>query len=248
LCIKKILKKNPLNNCKKCESKFSGNYCPNCGNPISLTRINGQYILKEIGSVLNFDKGILYTIKELLLRPGVNIRKFIQEDRNRLVKPIIFLILCSLIYTLAEQLFHFEEAYVKADFGDSAVSKIFDWIKSNYGYSNIFMGFFIGLWTKILFKKSGYNIYEILILIFFIMGIGMLIYGVFGIAESLTKLKVLHIGGIIGIVYSIWAIGCFFDKQKVSNYIKGFFSYFLGLLSSTIMIVAIGLLIDLITK
>jgi len=237
-----------MNNCKKCDNEFLGNYCSNCGNPLTLTRINGKYIIKEIGSVLNFDKGILYTIRELIFRPGISIRKFIQEDRNRLVKPIIFLILCSIIYTLAQHFLHFEDGYLSAETGNSAVIKILEWIQSNYGYANIFMGFFIGLWTKILFRKSGFNFYEILILIFFTMGIDMLFYTIFGIAESLTNLKVLHIGSIIGVIYSTWAIGRFFNKNKVSSYIKGFFSYFLGWMTSIILVTIIGVLIDLITK
>ena len=237
-----------MNDCSNCENKYSGNYCSNCGTPHILTRINGKYILNQIGSVINFDKGILYTIRELTLRPGISIRKFILEDRNRLVKPIFFLIICSLIYTLAQQIFHFEDSYIKADFEDSAITKIFEWIQSNYGYGNIFMGIFIGLWTKILFRKSGFNIYEILILIFFTMGIGMLIYAFFGIIESLTKFKILRFGGIIGIVYSIWGIGSFFDKHKPLSYIKGLFSYLLGYITSILIIVVIGFLVDLITK
>lgn len=241
-------KKEPVNNCKKCGNNFLGNYCPKCGTPFMLNRINGQYIVKEIRSVLNFDKGILFTTRELILRPGLNIRKFIQEDRNRLVKPIIFLILCSVIYTFTQRVLHFEDEYMKADMGDSAVAKIYEWIRTNYGYANIVMGIFIGLWTKVLFRKSGFNIYEILILIFFIMGIGMLIYTLFGIVESLTKLKILYFGVLIGFIYTAWAIARFFDGRKVSSYIKGFFSYFLGCITCIILVTIIGILIDLINK
>ncbi len=51
-----------MNICKKCDKEFEGNYCPNCGHPQKIDRINGRYILFEIASVLNFQKGILYTI------------------------------------------------------------------------------------------------------------------------------------------------------------------------------------------
>lgn len=212
-----------------------------------LTRIDGKYIVKEFSKVLNFERGILYTIKELIYRPGINIRKFIQEDRNRLVKPVIFLLLCSLIYTFAQQLFQFEDGYVTVS-GDTIITSLFEWIKSNYGYANIFMGTFIGLWIKILFRKSGYNIYEILILIFFVMGISMLIYTCFGIIESITKFNILEIGAIIGVIYASWAIASFFNKHKVSSYIKGFLSYFLGYITTLIIIIAIGFLIDTITN
>ncbi|WP_111707613.1 DUF3667 domain-containing protein [Lutibacter citreus] len=235
--------------CKKCGAALSDNFCSKCGNPKTLKKINGNYILSEIVSVLNFDKGIFYTIKELLLRPGENIQKFIHNDRNRLVKPIIFVIVCSLIYTIAQQFLKFEDGYVKAGgFGDSAVTIIYEWIQKNYGYANILMAIFITIWIKIFFKKYVYNFFEILILLCFIMGIGMLIYTTFGIIETITKLKILHIGGAIGFFYTAWAIGQFFDKTKKINYLKALVAYFLGMVTFYAIAVILGFGIDFISK
>ena len=223
------------------------NYCSNCGTPVALKRINGQYILKEISSVLNFDKGILYTIRELLLRPGKNIQTFILEDRGRLVKPIIFIIITSLIYTLAQQFFHFEDGYVNAvGFEESATTKIFGWIQSNYGYANILMAIFIAGWIKVFFNKYEYNFFEILILLCFVMGIGMLIYTVFGIIESITKMQILQAGGMIGLIYTSWAIGRFFDNNKKVNYLKAFLSYLLGMITFFLGAIILGMGFDLI--
>lgn len=233
--------------CKKCKSEIRQNYCSNCGTSVVLKRINGQYILKEISSVLNFDRGILYTIRELLLRPGKNIQTFILEDRNRLVKPIIFIIITSLIYMLAQQFLHFEGGYVNAGgFEESVTTKIFGWIQNNYGYANILMAIFIAGWIKVFFKKYEYNFFEILILLCFVMGIGMLIYTVFGIIESITKMQLLQIGGMIGLIYTSWAIGQFFDKNKKANYLKGFLSYLLGMITFFLGAIILGMGIDLI--
>ena len=232
--------------CKNCKSIIDHNYCSKCGAPIELKRINGKYIFKEISSVLNFDKGILYTVRELLLRPGKNIQTFILENRNRLVKPIIFIIITSLIYTLAQQLLNFEDGYVNAGgFEESTTTKIFSWIQKNYGYANILMAIFIASWIKVFFRKHGYNIFEILILLCFVMGIGMLIYTVFGLIESITKVQVLHIGGMIGLFYTSWAIGQFFDKSKKVNYLKGFLSYLLGMITFCVGAMILGKGIDL---
>ena len=233
--------------CKNCKTEVIQNYCPNCGTPAVLKRINGQYILKEISSVLNFDRGILYTIRELLLRPGKNIQTFVLEDRNRLVKPIIFIIITSLIYTLAQQFLHFEDGYVNArGFEESATTNIFGWIQKNYGYANIIMAIFIASWIKIFFRKNNYNFFEILILLCFVMGIGMLIYTIFGIIESTTQIRVLHIGGFIGIIYTSWAIGQFFGNDKKANYLKGFLSYLLGMITFSLGAIILGIGIDLI--
>ncbi len=238
-----------MNNCTNCKTEVNQNYCPNCGIPITLTRINGRYIFKEIASVLNFDKGILFTIRELLIRPGQNVKDFIHKDRNRLVKPIIFIIICSLIYTLFQQLLHFEDGYVNpGGLEESTVTIIFEWIQNNYGYANILMAIFIAIWIKILFRKYNYNFFEILILLCFVMGVGMLIYTIFGIIESATKIRVLHFGGIAGLAYASWAIGRFFDKNKKANYLKGFLSYLLGMIFFFFAAIISGIGIDLMQK
>lgn len=210
-----------------------------------MARINGRYILDEIGSVLNFDKGILYTVRELVVRPGKTIREFIKEDRNRLVKPIVFIIVCSLVYSMAQQIFRFEDGYVGYSLQkDSAITAIFNWVSGNYGYSNILMGIFIAFWIQIFFKKYGYNFYEILILLCFVMGVGMLFFAVFGIADGLINYKIIDKGFLIGVLYVLWAIVDFFDKRKIANYPKTVFSYFLGMITFMLGIYLVGSAID----
>lgn len=233
--------------CKKCGSEFESNFCPNCGHPQRLNRINGRYILSEIGSVLNFQKGILYTIKELLIRPGQNVRAFISEDRNRLVKPIMFILITSLIYTICVSIFHFEDGYVSySDDKESTTLIIFKWVQGNYGYANIIMSIFIGLWLKILFRKYPFNFFEIIILLCFVMGIGMLIYSAFGIVQGLTHINLMQFAAIIGIVYTTYAIGQFFEKRKLLSYVKAFFAYLLGMLTFTFIAIGTGIFIDFI--
>jgi hypothetical protein len=231
--------------CKKCEAELTDNFCSKCGNPKILSKIDGKYIISEIISVINFDKGIFYTIKELLTKPGENVQKFIHSDRKRLVKPIIFLIICSLIYTITQQILRFEDGYVNAGgFGDSALTSVTEWIQKNYGYANILMSIFIAFWIKIFFKKYKYNFFEIIILLCFVMGIAMLIYTTFGIIESITKIRILNFAGIIGIIYTSWAIGQFFDKNKKMNYLKGLIAYLLGMVSFYFLAIILGLGID----
>lgn len=240
---------NQIEYCKRCENEIINSFCSHCGQPRELKRINGKYVLSEVGSVLNFEKGLLYTIRELIVRPGVNIRNFILGDRNRLVKPIIFIIICSLIYTVAQQSLHFEDGYVNyQESDDSTTKKLFEWVQKNYGYANVLMAIFIGFWIKILFRKYDYNFFEILILLCFVMGIGMLAYTAFGILEYMTKLKILHFGALMGFGYASWAIGRFFDKGKKRNYLKGLIAYILGMISFTIAVVILGNFIDFITK
>ena len=235
--------------CEQCQNELTGKFCSNCGSAQVLKRIDGTFILSEILSILNFDKGILYTIRELLTRPGQNIRDFIHRERRRLVKPIFFMIICSVVYTATQQFVHFGDEYITVTgFDESATASIFNWIQNNYGYGNILMAIFIAFWIKVFFKKYDYNFFEILTLLCFVIGMGMLIYTIFGVAESLSKVKVLYLGGLVGFVYISWAIGQFFDERNKINFLKGFLSYLLGMLSFTLVAIITGIAIDLVKK
>jgi hypothetical protein len=236
-------------NCKNCNNEVHLNYCSNCGQPVKLKRINAYYILHEIEHILHFERGILYTIKELTLNPGKSIKTYITENRSKLVKPIIFIIVTSLIYTFCNHYFHFEDGYINYhDEKSSAIKDIFKWIQSHYGYANIIIGVFISLWAKLFFRKYEFNFFEILILLCFVTGISMLIYSVFGILQYFTHYNLMQVSSVVGLLYIVWTMGQFFDKRKLINYLKAFFSYVLGILTFSITLILIGVLVDSILK
>ncbi|OZI08388.1 hypothetical protein BWI93_09330 [Siphonobacter sp. BAB-5385] len=232
-------------NCKNCNTEINSNYCPGCGQPAKLKRIDGHYIVHEIEHVLHFERGILYTIRELLTHPGQNVRNYISDNRSRLVKPIIFIIITSLIYTIVSHFFHIENSYIQYnEITKTTVSVVFKWIQDHYGYSNIIMGVFIAGWLKVFFRKYDYNFFEILILLCFVIGMSMLIYTLFAIFQGVTGFRLMQIGGMISIVYNTWAIGQFFDKKKVGSYIKALASYLLGMITFMLTGVFMGIAID----
>ncbi len=203
--------------------------------------------MHEIEHVLHFERGILYTIRELITNPGINVRNYLTENRNRLVRPIIFIIVTSLIYSVCSSVFHFEDGYVNyLDDKKSTTSAIFAWIQGHYGYANIIMGVFIAFWIQLFFRKYSFNIFEILILLCFVMGMGMLIFSIFGIIQGLTNIKLMQFAGIVGFIYTTWAIGQFFENRKLLNYIKAFFAYLLGMLTFSLTAILIGTIADLI--
>lgn len=234
--------------CKHCKVAFKGQYCSNCGAPKTLKRINRHYILNEISSALNFDKGFFYTAKKVLLDPGNTIRNYISEDRKKLVKPILFLIICSLIYTITKQFLNLEDSYINMNFEDlknKSLSHLFSWFSKNYGYINIMMAVFVALWIQLFFKKYGYNYFEIFVLLCYTIGISMLLFSFLGLLESVSGYPILKYGASLIAVYLVWAIAHFFNSKKKFNYIKALLSYFLGMVTFIIVVVviAVGLII-----
>ncbi|MEO0505409.1 MAG: DUF3667 domain-containing protein [Bacteroidota bacterium] len=214
----------------------------------TLERIDKRYIWNEISSVLNFDKGLFYTIRELFVRPGQTVRDFLLYDRKRLVKPIIFVIFSSLLFVISEQIFGFETGSSPDKVKSEGIRTVFEWVGQNFGVFNIVLAFFIGFWARLFFLKSKFNLYEIFILMFFAIGVGNLIFTLFGILESATGLDVKGAAYLAVIVYSTWAIGNFFQKNKVLSYFLAFLAYLFGTTTGSVLLLGIGILMDLFNK
>jgi hypothetical protein len=239
-----------MTQCRNCGNTITANFCGNCGQAAELHRINGRYIRHEIEHILHFEKGILFTVRELFIRPGKAVKAFISENRGRLVKPVVFLIVTSVIYSLVSHWMHIAEAEaeVEAPHGKivlPATQFIMEWVAHHYGYANLLMGVFIALWLKLFFMKQGYNFFEILILLCFVIGTGMLIITLFAVIEGVTHRHVFLFSLIPVLIYSSWGVGQFFEPKKVGSYLKALVAYILGVILFGFVLVFTGLVIDL---
>ena len=233
-----------MNSCRNCKEPIIGNYCSNCGQPAKLKRIDGQYMIHEIGDFFSANRGMIYTIKNILIRPGESVRHFIAENRYRFVKPITFLFITTLFYALVGNLFDIKTSSFTSFSGqEGMVSLLIDWLIEHRGYMLILVGLFVSFWLKIFFRKVGYNLFEVFILFCFIFGITMLFNSVAIIIQGITHLKLINISAGIGIIYGVWATVQFFDKKKATSYIKTLLSYILGFLTFGILS-AVGAIIE----
>jgi Protein of unknown function (DUF3667) len=238
-------------NCINCNTEITQNYCGNCGQASSLKRIDKHYVQHEVQHILHLEKGIFFTIRELIVRPGPTIHQFINTDRNRLVKPIIFVILASVIYTIIAQFFHIEDKYINVEnSGLKYTTAINKWVQNHYGYANLVMGIFIAFFAKKLFKKFNYNYFEIMVVLCYVLGIGMLIFGLFALAEGITNIRstlTMQVASAISLVYCTWAIAKFFEPThtKKASYFKAFCAYMLGFICFGIFIGVLGVVLDL---
>lgn len=234
--------------CANCNSIMDGNYCSNCGNSLLVKKINKQYIIHEVEHLFHFERGFFYTAMQLLIQPGHCIREYIQVNRLKHMKPVTYLILTSILYTIVAHYTHADQIYnskEKLQFGDSSINDIQHWIQTHYGYANILLSFFIAIFIRLIYKKYEFNFFEIVVLMCYIMGQIMLIFTfeAFFIKWMSTD-WFMGIIGAITLIYPTWTIGQFYDAKKVSSYIKALIAYGLGYLAFWIAIIVIGLSID----
>jgi len=169
--------------CKNCGCEFEGRYCNNCGQK----NIEGRFTLRE--TVHNFfhtfthvDSGILFLCKELFVRPGIVAREYIEGKRQKYFNPYQYLIITVAIsYFVAV---NFSLFGPKGDF--ETIRHLSDterWgIQFNdfiYKFYNIILFLSVpitALYSKLIFRKSGYNYSENLIFNAFIAGQRNIIY------------------------------------------------------------------------
>ncbi len=214
-----------------------------------LKRIDKEYLYTEIRSLLNLEKGLFLTIKNLLLKPGKTVREYIFENREKFVKPIIFLIFVSLIFSFIINSLDINFSFFNIDKiegfrGRLRSKEIGDWTQKNLGYSQLIMGVFISFWIKLFYKKSNYNHYEILILLSFILGEAFIIFGTFlALAVIFNSPLIGVIGSFIYFIYIIWGIGQFFGENKIKNYLKSLLAYSLGNVTYLFVLVLIAFIL-----
>ncbi len=240
-----------MTHCQNCDHQISENYCSHCGNPAKIKRINSHYISHELFHLFHIEKGFLYNVRELFLRPANSIKEFILVNRNKHMKPIGFLVFCGIIYGFIHSYYkpeiplNTDESYFKG----STVEAIQHWQEKHFAYTYIIRSFFIAFWVKLFFKKYNYNFFEIMTLMCFVFGQGMLIVGMLLPFHSLlhqTANNILLISTTV--LYPVIVVAQFFDKTKIVNYLKALLTYFLGGIALFFVTVVIGLTVDFIIK
>ena len=92
-------------NCGRAAGGPDQKYCPNCGQPTPVHRIDWHFLGHELEhSVLHMDRGILYSLKQLMGRPGRLLRDYIEGRRGNQVKPLLLITMMTAVVLLLNRL------------------------------------------------------------------------------------------------------------------------------------------------
>ncbi|MEY8760064.1 DUF3667 domain-containing protein [Chryseobacterium tongliaoense] len=218
----------------------------------NLKKIDGKYILNEIRHVLHFEEGFLFTLKEMTLRPGNSVKEYIEVNRKKYVKPLIYLIFSSVFFVLTANFLEIPFSFFGIDYVYQLTGRNFERLLNKHlGYAILFSGFFYALWVWVMFRKSKYNIYEIFILMSFLFGnwifistfclIFIYLITYISIPFALILIKLSFYAQLI---YVAWGVAQFFGKQNWIIYGKAFCAPVLGVLSFLIFWTLTGFLLD----
>ncbi|HWC54319.1 MAG TPA: DUF3667 domain-containing protein [Chitinophagaceae bacterium] len=88
--------------CINCGQEGTGKYCSECGQSYEVKRVTISSILHEVVHIFtHFDKGFGYTLKDLVIHPGIMQRRFLAGQRSRYQKPFSTFFVCATLSGLA---------------------------------------------------------------------------------------------------------------------------------------------------
>jgi len=233
--------------CKNCSEALTDNYCGHCGQPAHTGRINMRFLWDEIQSqVFSFDKGILYTSKQLFKRPGVSIRDYLAGKRVAHIKPIALVILLTGVFSLLYSALdinmlnsQFWTVFGKELNSDPSNIKIdlkaFNDFKNNH--NDLVELAFLPLYslaTFVVFRKYKYNFAEHLVLNSFITTqkiiVGLLMLPLFAHFNNnpFQFDNMFMIETLIGVIITVRIYVSFFDRDsKTKAIFKSWLVYML---------------------
>ncbi|MBD3582784.1 DUF3667 domain-containing protein [Flavobacterium selenitireducens] len=180
-----------MTTCKNCNTTFEGNFCNHCGQKAKTARLDWNYVADEAKyTFLHFNGGATYTLKQLVTRPGHAAREFIEGKRVKHYKPLLLIFVLAGFYSL---LMHYVDVtrYFEGVAEEEKLKMYVsfnDWIISHYSLVEIGMLPIAAFASWLLFRNSGYNFIENLILNAFASSLKIL----FGLATVPILLLLAH--------------------------------------------------------
>lgn len=159
--------------CKNCQYPFDGKFCPRCGQKSDTERITYHSLAHEIPhSILHVDKGIFFTMKELIVRPGATLREYMAGKRVKHFKPLAYVLVLTAISSF---IIHLTNNYLLSlghtttmTIDSTLLNKVL--VNSSHFFDKYPSVFYflmipvISLITWLFFRRSAYNYWENIIL------------------------------------------------------------------------------------
>lgn len=167
--------------CKNCNELIERHFCTHCGQK-KYKRIDKKYILDEVQyTFLHANKGLLFSVKNIIKNPGKTAREFIDGNRVNHYKPILLAFVLTGISTfLSIKVLHLNEAVGTAYKGNKYVNvkAIEEMMEFTSHYNSLIMMAlvpFFALTTFIPFRKWGQNYYEHIVMNAYFLSLYMLV-------------------------------------------------------------------------
>ena len=204
--------------CLHCDSEVTTNYCGVCGQKASTHRFSFKEVVVTdfMHGVFHADKGFLYTVKELVTRPGHSIREYIQGRRAKHFSYFSLLVFLVTMSFFVNRLAEINIAVIYEQNGQGVFSEIQDFYrKYPRGYLLLSIPAY-SLFSFVFFIKSRLNFAENIVLNCYRTAGEYLFMIVFYVAcifiKNIDLISLMYVGlQLLILLYMIWFYYQFFS-------------------------------------
>lgn len=247
--------------CKNCNGIARKNFCSTCGQHTGVGKINYKSVVQELFQAVFFIKnGFLFTLKELFLRPGSTIRAYLDGQRKRYFKPVVYVIILSSFYYLSVHLIG-ENTWlenvvagmmedvdntvaISIDGGKVVVPELFIWLSKNYSYLILLSVPLFSLASWIAFWHFKVNYFEHFVINLYITGQQAFISTIILLINASFKSDLLEfLSSFLAVLYVYFVYWKFFKSgRRFWNVVRTIISYMIYTFLSFIIFALIFIL------
>ena len=240
--------------CLNCGHAVPVRYCGRCGQDAHHThRLTLKDMLHDIPhSIWHVDKGILFTLKTMIRRPGPTIRTWLAGQRVDHFRPLSLLLVITSFYAVVSSLLHIEMLPPR---DPTQPAFVYELQQAMSAFMMKYLAWIYiatvpiwALFARLFLRRGGYNYAECLIIVAFLTAINNFFtflllpvsYAYSGTAQ-IGRVSVVFTGLIIA--YSTWAYGSLLTHTTLSRagrLWRGFLTYMLGYLTVALLGTGIG--------
>jgi hypothetical protein len=105
--------------CRKCDTEFEGNYCPECGQAAKNLNRPFHFVIYDFaGTVFSFDTRFFRSLKYLITSPGKIAHDFVEGKRARYMAPFQMYVFVSFVFFFTISLF--TKSSLKTNYDDQS--------------------------------------------------------------------------------------------------------------------------------
>ena len=212
--------------CLNCGAALSGRFCAACGQKRAQPLDAPRVLRDGLGQLLDADNAWWTTLRELTLRPGPTIRRYVAGERKRFVNPVLYMLTMATAFLLAITALGVDLGGVQAV--PEAGRANFELMIRSVGYL-VIVGALPAAWLMQLVLrfalKQAHSIGALYVLLVYSYAqlalLQTILYGL-GAADSAMAFAASR---FVSALYFAWALGGYFGWRPVGAVIGGLLSY-----------------------
>jgi hypothetical protein len=178
----------------------------------------------------DLDKGWLRTARELTLKPGAMIGRYVQGDRKLYANPFAYLVVGTAVSILVQKAVHFQEkmiasshtAMMESPLQLEFATRFTELMSQNALYVSIGIVVPLALLLRLFFLRSGYNLAECFVFALYSVGhLALLGFVLIPLYVLLPSAALKGVAGIsVAVIYTSFAARGFFSGRLVAVIFK----------------------------